>query len=215
MGQWPKNAVYWPFVVVQAMQRFLNLPAISRRHLGFRRQHARRLRGCGCHGRRSRLTAEAQRAQLQSGSGLLPGAAAVAAGGVAGGAQRARLRSGHGAVVIAAGGVAGGAAEGATVVGAGAGAGADGPAVVDAGAGGVDDGVGAVNDGAVGLADTFVSGGADRLLKRESSWLATSNRPSARTATDTATQPVFDFHGLIRPDKVVRQYLEHDEVEAE
>jgi hypothetical protein len=52
VGQWPENAVYWPFVVVQAMQRFLNLPAISRRHLGFRRQHARRLRGCGCRGRR-------------------------------------------------------------------------------------------------------------------------------------------------------------------
>ena len=104
-------------------------------------------------------------------------------------------------MVIAAGGVAGGAAEGATVVGAGAGAGANGPAVVDAGAGGVDDGVGAVNDGAVGLADTFVSGGADRLLKRESSWLATSNRPSARTATDTATQLVLIFTALSAPTK--------------
>jgi hypothetical protein len=51
VGQWPEDAVYRPFVVVQAMQRFLNLPAISRRHLGFRRQYARRLLGCGCRGR--------------------------------------------------------------------------------------------------------------------------------------------------------------------
>src|ERR1700733_5441944 len=35
-GQWPEDAVYRSFVIVQAMQCFLNLPAISRRHLGFR-----------------------------------------------------------------------------------------------------------------------------------------------------------------------------------
>jgi hypothetical protein len=29
-GQWPEDAVYGPFVIVRAMQRFLNLPAISR-----------------------------------------------------------------------------------------------------------------------------------------------------------------------------------------
>ena len=40
-GQWPEDAFYRPFVIVQATQRFLNLSAISRRHLGFRRQHAR------------------------------------------------------------------------------------------------------------------------------------------------------------------------------
>ena len=52
VGQWPEDAVYRPFVIVQAIQRLLNLPAISCRHLGFRPQHASWLWGCGCRGRR-------------------------------------------------------------------------------------------------------------------------------------------------------------------
>ena len=43
-GQWPEDGVYRSFVIVQALQSFLNLPAISHRHLGFRRQHSRRWR---------------------------------------------------------------------------------------------------------------------------------------------------------------------------
>ena len=51
-GQWTEDAVYRSFVVVQALQRFLNLPAIGRRHLGFRRQYTRRRRDCWRCGRR-------------------------------------------------------------------------------------------------------------------------------------------------------------------
>ncbi len=44
-GQWPEDAVYRPIVIAQAVQCFLNLPAISLRHLGLGRQDARRRRG--------------------------------------------------------------------------------------------------------------------------------------------------------------------------
>ena len=126
------------------------------------------------------------------------GPAAVGAGGDAGCSEATAVGVGAaGAAAVAAGGVAGGAVEGVTAVGAGGGPGcsegngvgvAVGAAAVEASD--VDGDVGVVKDGAVGSADTFVPGGADRLLKRESSWLATSNRPSARTTTDRATQLV-------------------------
>jgi hypothetical protein len=94
------------------------------------------------------------------------------------------------------------AAGGAGALGAGGGAGcSDGIAaglpdgIPAVGAGGVD-GVAVVNDGAVGARDMPVAGGTDGsgttdccpLMKRESSRLATSSRPTDRTTTDRATQ---------------------------
>jgi hypothetical protein len=132
-------------------------------------------------------------------TGGAEGVASVGVGGAAGCSDGTGAALADGAGAVGTGAVAAGG-EGA--LGAGGGAGCsdgiaaglpdDTPAV---GAGGVDVGIGVVN-AAVGAMDTPVAGRTDGsgttdcrpLMKRESSRLATSSRPTDRTTTDRATQ---------------------------
>jgi hypothetical protein len=133
-------------------------------------------------------------------AGGAEGVAAVSAGGAAGCSDGIGATLADGAAAAGAGAVAAGGTEGAGALGAGGAAGcSDGiaaglpDAIPAVGAGGVVDG--GVNE-AVGATDLPVAGGTGGsgttvcrpLLKRESSRLATSSRPTDRTTTDRATQ---------------------------